>query len=1191
MNLHGINRLKSVIAMIVLAALAACGGGGGGVASGGGSGSNSTTSNTTTSVIGAAGGSATSTDGSVTVQVPANALAASTAITVGPPAAGASTPLGNIGDVVVELGPEGTTFSAPVTLTVKYDPSLIPPTIPESSLVLAYASGSTWISIPTTVDTVNKLLIGQTTHFSTYAIIGPKLPYGTLMGSFNGVNVYANGCPDPSSSTKWLPCNKSTDAPDAPYYYPDINNTNNAALDTSDTSHSTGPQWQCTEFVYRYYRDVYKTNIRILDSKGKLGYGNASDFITLAPQRGLDVYPNDGKHGLPEVGDILVSEGNGSNLGHVAIVEGVSASTVTVVEQNKSETQGDLEQILAVQSDNTIEGFTGKSSESYPVNGWLRLQNRPAPANNNGLQVFSAPFRRPAFTYSINGQQASFDASASTPSANITSYAWNFGDPNSTKPTATTTTPTTTHTYSTTGMFTVTLTVHYADGTSQSVAQSLFTVSLNGFEASFDGDFHASTAPAAPLNPPVATGYAWNFDDDLQGTTIPTVAATASSTATHTYVVAGKYHVVLNVSFKDGTTQTVPQNLTVAVSTIGGTVTGLSGTVVLQDNGGDNLTLSANGPFSFTTSVTNGSAYDVTVLTEPTGQTCAVTGGSGTATANVNGVVVACANSSTATPQTVAIGGAIAGLTSSVVLQDNGGDDLTVSANGLFTFATYVTNGSAYDVTVLTQPVGQTCTVTGGSGAATATVNSVIVNCTSAASTAPSVPTGFSATSGNGQVTLIWNAVSGATSYNVYMASVTGVTKTNYTSLTGGAESASVSSPYVQTGLTNGTTYYFVVTAVNANGESSESSQVSATPPTITQSRISAGIYSTCALLANGSVGCWGYNGYGELGNGSQVDSSTPVQVSGITNAITVATGGNSACAVLADYSVRCWGYNGYGDLGNGSQVDSSTPVQVSGITNAIAAVTGGDDSCAVLADGSVRCWGYNGYGELGNGSLANSSTPIPVSGITNATAVSTGGGQTCALLADGAVRCWGDNGAGALGNGSTVSSPTPVQVSGVTTALAVSAWGYHTCAVLADGSVRCWGYNGYGELGNGSQLNSSTPVQVSGITNATAVSTGGYHTCALLADGTIRCWGSDGSGQLGNGSLANSSTPVQVSGITNAIAVSAGGYHTCALLSDTSVRCWGDNQNGQLGNGSTTSSSTPVQVTGISYTGGFGEF
>jgi hypothetical protein len=168
--------------------------------------------------------------------------------------------------------------------------------------------------------------------------------------------------------------------------------------------------------------------------------------------------------------------------------------------------------------------------------------------------------------------------------------------------------------------------------------------------------------------------------------------------------------------------------------TIGGMVSGLSGTgLVLQDNGDDNLTVSANGSFVFAKAVASGGTYDVTVHTQPSNpaQTCSVTNGSGKASANVTNVQVTCADTPTFT-----IGGTVSGLTGSgLVLQDNGDDDLTVSASGPFTFSAALTSGSDYDVTVLTQPSNpvQTCTVTHGTGKATANVTNVVVACGGAA--------------------------------------------------------------------------------------------------------------------------------------------------------------------------------------------------------------------------------------------------------------------------------------------------------------------------------------------------------------------------------------------------------------------------------------------------------------------------
>jgi alpha-tubulin suppressor-like RCC1 family protein len=368
--------------------------------------------------------------------------------------------------------------------------------------------------------------------------------------------------------------------------------------------------------------------------------------------------------------------------------------------------------------------------------------------------------------------------------------------------------------------------------------------------------------------------------------------------------------------------------------------------------------------------------------------------------------------------------------------------------------------------------------------------------------------------------------------------------------------SGATSSSYILKSADVGSTIRVVVTAKNAYGSASATSNQTAVVA-IFATAISAGDSGPCFLLSGGTVECWGGNGYGQLGNGSTGDSRTPVQVSGISNAVQVSRGGYHACALLSGGVAECWGYNGRGQLGNGATTNSPTPVQVGEITN-VSAISAGDyHTCALLSGGAVECWGYNGYGQLGIGSTTDSSTPVQVGGITNATAISADDSDTCALLFGGAVECWGNNYDGQLGNGTTTNSPTPVQVSGITDATAISAGYEHTCALLPGGMVECWGTNDLGQLGNGTTTNSPTPVQVGEITNVTAISAGGEHTCALLSGGAVECWGFNGNGQLGNGTWTDSSTPVKVSGITDASAISASEDYTCALLSSSAVECW----------------------------------
>jgi uncharacterized repeat protein (TIGR03803 family) len=177
-----------------------------------------------------------------------------------------------------------------------------------------------------------------------------------------------------------------------------------------------------------------------------------------------------------------------------------------------------------------------------------------------------------------------------------------------------------------------------------------------------------------------------------------------------------------------GTSNVTVQVTCGTIYTIGGTVTNLVGTgMVLQDNGGDNLPLNTSGSFTFNTLVASGSSYNVTVLTQPSNpvQTCTVTNGSGSATSNVTNVQVICGI-------IYAIGGTVTDLVGTgVVLQNNGGDNLTINANGSFTFGTWVASGGPYSVTILTQPSNpaQVCTVTNGSGLASANVTNIQVNC------------------------------------------------------------------------------------------------------------------------------------------------------------------------------------------------------------------------------------------------------------------------------------------------------------------------------------------------------------------------------------------------------------------------------------------------------------------------------
>lgn len=274
-----------------------------------------------------------------------------------------------------------------------------------------------------------------------------------------------------------------------------------------------------------------------------------------------------------------------------------------------------------------------------------------------------------------------------------------------------------------------------------------------------------------------------------------------------------------------------------------------------------------------------------------------------------------------------------------------------------------------------------------------------------------------------------------------------------------------------------------------------------------------------CALV-DGGVKCWGDNAKGAVGNGTFVSSNSPVSVSGLESGVkSIFSSGSQSCAVLNDGSAKCWGYNNYGQLGDGTKIDRSSPVSVASFASGVTSISDKIGFACAVANGGLKCWGNNILAPTGVASFG--------SGVKT---VSLGYYFRCTLTESGAVKCAGENGMGQLGRGHTNVSATTEDVSGLTSGVeAISVGSYHACA-LSSGSVYCWGANEVGEIGDGSASVRSSPILVNLPVKAVAISAGNKLSCAVLIDGRLMCWGDNRLGQVGDGTTVDRYTPTFVS-------------------------------------------------------------
>lgn len=355
---------------------------------------------------------------------------------------------------------------------------------------------------------------------------------------------------------------------------------------------------------------------------------------------------------------------------------------------------------------------------------------------------------------------------------------------------------------------------------------------------------------------------------------------------------------------------------------------------------------------------------------------------------------------------------------------------------------------------------------------------------------------------------------------------------------------------------------------------------------------VEAGEAHALALCSDGTLWAWGFNGAGQLGDGTYDERSVPAQVSSLTGVVAIAAGYQHSLAVLSDGTVWAWGYNADGQVGDGSSVSRNTPRQVTSVKGPAKAVAAGaSHSLALQEDGTLWAWGGNSDGQLGNGSTTKSKSAVAVSGLAGITQVRAGAYHSLAIDGSGAVWSWGAGTYGQLGQGASQSRSTAGVISGLTGAVSVAGGEGHTLVALDNGTVYAFGRNSNGQLGTGDTTSTLLPILIPELAGVTVVSAGAQHSLAITAVGA-ESWGANWEGQLGVPSLDGCDPsspseltcvkqPTEIPGLSDLRDVGAGYVFSIALSFQDVIYTWGSNAQSQLGNGTTQNQASPVVIAG----------
>jgi len=331
-------------------------------------------------------------------------------------------------------------------------------------------------------------------------------------------------------------------------------------------------------------------------------------------------------------------------------------------------------------------------------------------------------------------------------------------------------------------------------------------------------------------------------------------------------------------------------------------------------------------------------------------------------------------------------------------------------------------------------------------------------------------------------------------------------------------------------------------------------------------SSVSLGDSHSAAITSEGRLFTWGYNYHGQLGDNTTTDRDTPTDITsqfglnGEETMISVSLGAYHSAALSSEGRLFVWGWNNYGQLGNGTTTDQMTPTNITSqfSLNAEETITrvflGDYHSSAITSEGRVFTWGYNSKGQLGDNTTTDKLLPTDITSQLNLNigesviSASLGEEYSCAVTSLGRLFTWGNNTFGQLGDTSTTNSSTPTDITvqfelnNEEMIVSASLGGDHSSAITSVGRIFTWGYNFSGQLGDDTRTNQHTPKDITSQFTLSAgetilsVSLGRKSSSAVTTLGRTFTWGYNAVGQLGDGTIYNIKTPYNLLFITKTL-------------------------------------------------------